>query len=154
METKVLDTAKELLNGDRAKAYGDVITNYKAIADIANIMLRRKNKFLDIEDIGIILVALKIAREGNSHKDDNLIDAAAYLNILKIMHDKVDNTDTFLQECNKQKKALNYIINKTESNIVSCGNCGATVIHNINETTVECPYCKHKGDVCDFPDIT
>ena len=89
METTILDTAKSLLNGDRAKAYGDVVENFKAIAEIANPMLRRKNKSIDIEDVAIILVALKLAREGNKHKIDNLVDASAYLNILEVMNEEL-----------------------------------------------------------------
>jgi len=90
METKILETAKELLNGDRAKAYGDVVENFEAIAAVSNVLLRRKGKKLDVEDIAIVLVALKMAREGNMHKDDNLIDGAAYLNILSIMNEVVN----------------------------------------------------------------
>ena len=93
METNVLDRAKELLNGDRAKAYGDVVENFKAIRDVANVMLRKKGVVLDLEDIAIVLVALKIAREGNAHSFDNLVDGAAYLNILNIM----------VEETNKKK---------------------------------------------------
>ena len=91
MTSDVLDKAKELLTGDRAKAYGNVVDNFEAIRDVANVMLKRKNIKLDIEDIAMVLVALKIAREGNKHSFDNVVDGSAYLQILNIMNGKIGN---------------------------------------------------------------
>lgn len=88
METNILNEAKELLNGDRAVAYGDPIDNFKNIADVANVLLKRKGIVLDREAVAMILVALKVAREGHKHSTDNLVDAAAYLQLMEIVMDK------------------------------------------------------------------
>ena len=88
METNILNEAKELLNGDRAVAYGDPVDNFKNIADVANVLLKRKGISLDREAVAMILVALKIAREGHKHNTDNLVDAVAYLQLMDTVADK------------------------------------------------------------------
>jgi len=77
----ILEEANTLINGDRAKDYGDIKENFKNIAIIANILLRHKGLVLTESDCGAVLIALKIAREGNKPKRDNRVDAAAYIEI-------------------------------------------------------------------------
>jgi rubrerythrin len=52
------------------------------------------------------------------------------------------------------------IVNKTGINIVTCGNCGDVLLHNINDLDSEgtsndivCPSCDYKSECCDFPDL-
>jgi len=79
--TDVIQKALELLNGDRAKDYGDIIENFEHIATIANILLKRKDIVLEKDDIAAVMIALKISREGNKHKLDNLVDLVNYTQI-------------------------------------------------------------------------
>jgi len=88
-----IEESIKLLTSDRAKEYGHVVTNFKNIKDISNIMLKRKGIKLDIEDIAIILVALKIAREGNKHSKDNISDGISYLQILDIMNNYINSKE-------------------------------------------------------------
>lgn len=45
------------------------------------------------------------------------------------------------------------IVAKSGINIVTCGNCGDVLFHEITDEVVTCPYCKFEGDPCDFPDF-
>ena len=55
----------------------------------------------------------------------------------------------------EQLKLQQEIIEKTNINIVTCGNCGGTVLHRIETDLeeIECCYCDLKSDPCDFPDL-
>ena len=79
LRSSILEYAKELLNGDRQKQYGDPVENYEKIATIYNTLNGIVS--LDAEDIALIMVIVKLVREQHQHKADNLIDAAAYLEI-------------------------------------------------------------------------
>jgi hypothetical protein len=66
-------------------------------------------------------------------------------------------------ESKSQKEKINLIREKLNLNLVTCGNCGAVIIHEINQSCVHgndknelsltCPYCDLKTDLCDFPDL-
>lgn len=45
------------------------------------------------------------------------------------------------------------IAKKTCINVVTCGNCGSTLLHRQEDETITCPDCKHEGEPCDFPDL-
>ena len=74
----VLQEAQRILNGDRDADYGDPVENFKNISKIA--------KFLGVEisPAGCckVMLSVKIAREGYKSKRDNLVDFAAYADIL------------------------------------------------------------------------
>jgi len=77
----VLSTAHALLTGDRAQQYGDPRPNYQLAAKLANLLTDLE---LTERDIYWIMIAVKLAREANMHGSDNLIDAAAYMDMLEI----------------------------------------------------------------------
>tara|TARA_R100000084_G_scaffold6016_1_gene2272 strand:+ start:295 stop:522 length:228 start_codon:yes stop_codon:yes gene_type:complete len=37
-------------------------------------------------------------------------------------------------------------------NLVDCGNCGSTLIHETHEGDITCPFCEYTSEPCDFPD--
>ena len=45
------------------------------------------------------------------------------------------------------------IVAKTGINIVTCGNCGSVVLHEISDEVITCPDCRFESDPCDFPDL-
>lgn len=88
-QQSVLQEANELVNGDRAKAYGTAVESFGRIANIANGMMTKKEqegmaRMGEITDIQVckILMALKISREMHAHKRDNLVDLAGYTFLL------------------------------------------------------------------------
>ena len=38
-------------------------------------------------------------------------------------------------------------------NVVTCGQCGAVLLHDIKQEEIKCPMCKFIGEPCDFPDL-
>jgi len=38
-------------------------------------------------------------------------------------------------------------------NIVTCGNCGAVILHRLEQTEIECFDCGIISEQCDYPDL-
>jgi len=76
----VLNTAKNLICSDRAAAYGPYEEETKKEATIIKLLTG-----LDIkpEHIPIIMIVVKLVRESNVHKSDNLIDMCGYAALAK-----------------------------------------------------------------------
>jgi len=53
----------------------------------------------------------------------------------------------------KQLELQEEIIAKTGLNLVTCGNCGSTIIHEKNQTVILCNDCGFISEPCDFPDL-
>jgi predicted RNA-binding Zn-ribbon protein involved in translation (DUF1610 family) len=45
------------------------------------------------------------------------------------------------------------IVAKSGINIVTCGNCGSTLLHRIEDENMKCPDCGFESEPCDFPDL-
>lgn len=52
-----------------------------------------------------------------------------------------------------QSQLKQEIINKTNINIVTCGNCGSVVFHKIGCEEITCPDCGFSSEPCNFPDL-
>jgi len=64
---------------DRQEDYGDVKENFTEIKNIADAMFGLN---LTEEQICQLFIAMKVARQKNKHKEDNLLDAINYFSIL------------------------------------------------------------------------
>lgn len=73
----VLTTAEQLINGQRAKDYGDASENFQRIADLWTPILGVQ---VTASDVALCLTQLKVARliTSPTHKD-SWIDAAGYI---------------------------------------------------------------------------
>tara|TARA_R110000772_G_C13055576_1_gene414690 strand:- start:163 stop:462 length:300 start_codon:yes stop_codon:yes gene_type:complete len=79
---EILDTAKELINGQRAKDYGDAEENFQRIADGWNIIITNANRThgaVGPKHVALMLDWLKTARllETIDH-EDSWVDKAGY----------------------------------------------------------------------------
>ena len=73
----ILDTAKDLINNDRAEDYGDAKENF---ADIADAWTLYTGHSLVAHDVAIMMALLKIMRIKNGKpKIDNAIDCVGYI---------------------------------------------------------------------------
>jgi hypothetical protein len=75
----ILEKANEIVNlrkEEKQRQYGDFISSMKKTAEMATIM---SNKNITTEDCYNVLIALKLVRQSNAHKEDNLLDAVAYM---------------------------------------------------------------------------
>lgn len=76
-EKTILDKAKEIIYGDREKDYGTVTENFGRISALWTIYLDGRST-IEPKDVGMMMILMKVAREMNGHKEDNLVDLAGY----------------------------------------------------------------------------
>jgi len=84
---EILDTAKALINGDRAKEYGDAYLTHARIAALWTTYIRSKTADLKPVDVAMMLVLMKVARTIETPKDDSFIDIAGYAALAGEMED-------------------------------------------------------------------
>jgi hypothetical protein len=77
--------AHALVHGVRRKEYGPVRDSFQWVADLANVVLPGKD--LSPEDIALLMICVKLARERHSHKRDNLVDLCGYADLLQQLHE-------------------------------------------------------------------
>ena len=73
---QILDKAKILISGERAKDYGDAYLNHKRIAELWSPIL---NKDITVEQVYACMIAVKLSRliETPDH-EDSWIDICGY----------------------------------------------------------------------------
>jgi len=74
-EMSVCQEADFLVNGEKNKSYGNPSENFDNIARMWSVILKKE---VSAHDVGLCMVAMKVAREINVHKRDNLVDIAGY----------------------------------------------------------------------------
>lgn len=87
-ENDILATVERTLL-DRGTMYGDPGQSFAQISEIWTALMRTRLKpgaSLSPTDVGLLMAALKLIRETNRHKQDNLIDAVGYLTIVSRMN--------------------------------------------------------------------
>lgn len=83
-DTSILDRAAEIVDGDRQSDYGTPERSLERIADHWNTYLFDELKpgcAISAKDVAMMMVLLKVSREAYSHKLDNLVDGAGYLEL-------------------------------------------------------------------------
>lgn len=78
-KTKILVEAENIVNDrseEKERMYGPFSEGMERAAMIASGMT---GKEITAKDVYKILIALKFSRESYNHKDDNLLDAVAYI---------------------------------------------------------------------------
>ena len=53
----------------------------------------------------------------------------------------------------EQLRLAQEILQETDINIVTCGDCGSVMLHKVNVEELECGYCGLKDDISSFPDL-
>lgn len=74
-EKTILEEASEVVSGERAVEYGDATTSFNNIAKGWSVIV---GKEITGRQVALMMAWLKIVRENNNHKRDNLVDCAAY----------------------------------------------------------------------------
>lgn len=76
----ILAEADAIAGENRSRDYGHPLANHRRIAEIWNLQLERKlSAKITPREVALMMIGLKLAREINSPKRDNLIDAAGYI---------------------------------------------------------------------------
>lgn len=80
MNRSVLKEAQEILRGSRQSDYGDAANNFERIAAIVNSVYPELN--ITSQQCCMVMIAVKLIREGYRHKRDNLVDLCGYAEIM------------------------------------------------------------------------
>lgn len=78
----ILKKANEIVNErsqEKERQYGPFSECNRRASVIASVLC---NKEISVEDMYYMQIALKLARQSWSHKEDNLLDACAYIGAL------------------------------------------------------------------------
>ena len=83
-----LQTADSLVSGDRQQDYGHPIEDFRKTAKIWSAILG-----IDVtpEQVALCMVGVKISREVNKHKADNIVDGCGYFRTLEMIHEYYEN---------------------------------------------------------------
>lgn len=106
--------AHKLVKGARQQAYGSPREDFKCTTTMFNAFLKKKypeiNVELTPEDGIIFMVLVKLSREANQHKVDNLVDGCGYLECLHMAE----------EEKSKMQEEMNtWYANNTQHNSIS-----------------------------------
>ena len=72
---EILQEAETLINGDRAKDYGDAYVNHKRIADMWSVVF---GKEVTVRQVILCMIAMKVARLVHDSKEDSWVDVCGY----------------------------------------------------------------------------
>ena len=72
---EILQEAETLINGDRAKDYGDAYVNHKRIADMWSVVF---GKDVTVRQVILCMIAMKVARLVHDSKEDSWVDVCGY----------------------------------------------------------------------------
>ena len=86
----VLKEAMKLINGDRAKDYGDAYKNHERIAKLWSVIL---DKDVTVKDVMMCMICVKLARLIHAVKLDSWIDLCGYSGLGGELYGKQANDD-------------------------------------------------------------
>lgn len=108
----ILDEVRKILTGDRRSTYGDAEKSFKRIADYWNCYLMHtrdviedkakeedlpysflRGAYLQPEDVAMMMILFKLAREENKHSHDNLVDIIGYSALADILANRYTFTN-------------------------------------------------------------
>lgn len=85
----LLQEANDLVHGDRAKAYGHPSVNFGNIAKMWSVMLGVN---VTPEQVAYAMILVKISRQINSPKRDNMLDIAGYVATWELLQQGTQDT--------------------------------------------------------------
>lgn len=78
--------AETIVNGDRRQDYGHPLENFTQIAELWTAYLEHP---ITAEQVGMMMILIKIARQSKVHKDDNFIDLIGYAACMQEIHNRL-----------------------------------------------------------------
>ena len=81
----ILQEASRLVHGDRGASYGSPLDDFTKTATLFNTL---RGTSLTAEDVAIFMMCVKLSREANKHKRDNLVDLCGYAETYMMVKDE------------------------------------------------------------------
>ena len=100
-----VDKAKELVNGERQGDYGHPFDDFSKTAKMWEAL--KPGVEFTPEDVALFMVCVKLSREVNQPKEDNIVDAHGYLltyEMVKRRREEMMRSDTVGDFWKTQKK--------------------------------------------------
>lgn len=88
----VIQEAQDIIHGDREQTYGHPAKNLEKIATQWTLYMRQKYNqqvLLSAEDVCWMMSILKMVRQMNADKRDNLIDAIGYVGLIERINENL-----------------------------------------------------------------
>ena len=76
VDSTLVEEAVQLVSADRQAQYGHPLDNFQRIADLWSVIL---NIEVTPEQVALCMVQVKVSRELQNPKRDNIVDAIGYL---------------------------------------------------------------------------
>jgi hypothetical protein len=118
----ILQEAEKAVYGDREADYGSVLENFTTVAKLWSVVAKVE---LTPEQVGLMMVQLKIARQMNKPLRDNLVDGAGYFATLEKMEEERKG-NTAISDNTEQQTSLSNIgqtwmnVLHDENTVLSC----------------------------------
>jgi len=92
--TSILAEADNIAGEDRSRDYGHPLLNHQRIAAIWNVQLAGSLKTpITPRQVALMMIGVKLAREANTPKRDNLIDIAGYVKCIDMIDTETQRTE-------------------------------------------------------------
>lgn len=92
----ILDTADRLVNVERQADYGHPYDDFSRTAGMMTGIgfmfmdpSTKQPRAIQPKDIPIVMMLVKLSREVNHHKEDNLVDTVGYVKTLEKVHERM-----------------------------------------------------------------
>lgn len=98
MEDNILKKAQEIVynrSEEKHRQYGDFHQSMEKATSIFNLISKQRMK---TEDMYLAMVAMKLARQSHAHKEDNLLDAVAYISSMNDYLNKQQKINEHLKD--------------------------------------------------------
>jgi hypothetical protein len=83
--TTIFEEAEAVVNGPRQYYYDHPLDNFQRIADMWSVILRTEVTW---EQVGLMMVALKVVRQAHRPQRDNLVDGVGYWRTIEMAYEE------------------------------------------------------------------
>lgn len=95
MSESILQEADHIAGETRSRDYGHPLINHERIAAFWNVQLAAKlREPIEPREVALMMVGLKLAREVNTPKRDNLVDMAGYIKCVDMIDRETERRAT------------------------------------------------------------
>ena len=83
----VLPEAQKMVHGDKQEKYGHPMVNFTRVAEYWKTYWKDRDiQTIRAEDVAVMKILMKVAREQNKHDRDNFVDIAGYADTGEMTH--------------------------------------------------------------------